>query len=496
MKSDLENPFANYGGIVHGHRFIGRQEDLRVIENRTIRPSEPGNLAIVGDSRIGKSSLVHQAVLEQRERLLRDRQIPVWINLGRFESGTQFFRTMVSDCYDELEDLGWLNEAIVSARDRVLREELPWSAEYSRIQRFFQRIRQAKYRILFVLDEFDHARHLFQGDISGFQSLRELSYRPEWRVTFITVSRRTLRDIELQTQAISTFDLIFHKHFLRMFNEEEMEEFYQRLASIGLPVNAEVHSKLRYYCGGHPFLLDVLAYEAVEGFRENRCLDLENAAHKVEHAFLGLYDHMAAILDEDKSLSQLLQILFGPIVNVKQSDVDQLLRYGFVRESCSGKYVSFSEHFQAYLRLREREVDLWPIWKETEIALRNVINAKMIDQYGESWISKLEKSRPNLKPIFSKCRDAQKKEDKSFGSRASNSLLDFTYPQDLFDIISVEWRVFGSVFKKDKRYWTDRGQLLSKIRNPLAHNRDQSLYDHDRQIAEGYCKEILSILQA
>ena len=211
--------------IVHGHRFIGRKEDLRVIENRTIRPSEPGNLAIVGDSRIGKSSLVHQAVLEQKKRLLKDRQIPVWINLGRFESGPEFFRTMVSDCYDELEDLGWLNEAIVTAKDRVFREELPWSAEYSRIQRFFQRIRQAKYRILFVLDEFDHARHLFQGDISGFQSLRELSYRPEWRVTFITVSRRTLRDIELQTQAISTFDLIFHKHFLGMFDEEEMEEY-------------------------------------------------------------------------------------------------------------------------------------------------------------------------------------------------------------------------------------------------------------------------------
>ena len=265
-----------------------------------------------------------------------------------------------------------------------------------------------------------------------------------------------------------------------------------------MPVNVEVHGKLRNYCGGHPFLLDVLGYEVVEGFREDKRFDLENAAHRVEHAFLDLYDHMTAILDEDKSLSQLLQVLFGPVIDVKQSDVDQLLRYGFVRESCSGKYVSFSEHFQAYLRLLEREVDLWPIWKETEIALRNAINAKMIDRYGENWISELEKSRPNLKSIFAKCREAQKKEEKSFGSRASRNLLDFTYPQDLFDIVvsKAEWdNLFKSVFKHDKSYWTHCGQLLSKVRNPLAHNRDQSLYEHDRQLAEGYCKEILAILK-
>jgi len=90
---------------------------------------------------------------------------------------------------------------------------------------------------LFILDEFDHARHLFKGDISGFQGLRELSYRPEWRVTFITTSRRSLRDIELQTRAISTFDLIFHKHYLGMFNESDTQEYFARLSSVGIEIN-------------------------------------------------------------------------------------------------------------------------------------------------------------------------------------------------------------------------------------------------------------------
>ncbi|HXG19790.1 MAG TPA: Swt1 family HEPN domain-containing protein [Methylomirabilota bacterium] len=143
----------------------------------------------------------------------------------------------------------------------------------------------------------------------------------------------------------------------------------------------------------------------------------------------------------------------------------------------------------------ERQVDLWPVWRETEIALRNLITAAMLEQYGDQWIDKLEKARPNLKPIFERCREAQQKEEGSFGSRASRNLIDFTYPQDLFAIIFAEWHTFKPKLKKDKNYWDQRAQLLTKIRNPLAHNRDEVLYEHERQIAEGYCKEILGLLK-
>ena len=494
MKNDLENPFADYGRIVSGERFIGRQADLQAIENRTIRPSAPGNLAIVGDSSVGKSSLVWQAVMEPKDRLLKNKQVPLWINLATYDTRSHFFLSLVTECFDELEELGWLTEPIVNTKDRALQDKLSWPTEYRRIQRFFEKIKQAGYRILFILDEFDYARHLFHDDINSFQSLRELSYNPKWRVTFITLSRRTVYDIEVQTRGMSTFAGVFHTHYLKMFPDQEMKEFYGKLTSIGIQVTDEIRARFFRYCGGHPYLLDVLGYEAVEQFRECNDFDLDKAAHRVEHEFLGHYDHMAARLGENGNFNRLLQILFGPVVDVKPSDVDELLRYGFLRELPDGNYVTFSEHFQAYLKLREREVDLWPIWRETEITLRNVIRANLIDQDGESWISELEKRRPNLKPIFQRCREAQQKEEKAFGSRASHNLLDFTYPQDLFDILFAEWNVFGSIFKKDKNYWSQRSQLLAKVRNPLAHNRDQSLYEHDLQIAEGYCKEILAVL--
>lgn len=49
---------------------------------------------------------------------------------------------------------------------------------------------------------------------------------------------------------------------------------------------------------------------------------------------------------------------------------------------------------------------------------------------------------------------------------------------------------FKSIFGKDTNYWKRELDYLSKVRNPMAHNREV-LEDFEKQIADGYCKEIL-----
>ena len=492
---DFVNPFSDYGNIVYGKRFINRRDGIRAVENRIIRPKEPGNLAIIGDYRVGKSSLVYHSIMERKSDLLKERRIPIWINLATFDRASIFFRSLVTSSYDELDSLGWLSDEIKNAAERALQDEVSWSEGYGRIQRYFEKIRRANLRILFILDEFDHARYLFKGDVSGFQGLRELSYRPEWRVTFITTSRRSLQNIELQTKAISTLDHTFHKHYLGMFDEDALEEYFERLSSVGIDVTPQIKERLIFYCGGHPYLLEMLGYEVVELFRETCTVDVERAFKGIEQSIIDHYEHILSLLREDEGLNKILQILFGPVVDAKPTNAEELERYGLIKSDAKGNYVAFSEHFRTYLKMIERQVDLWPLWRETEIALRQVVTEKMVEHYGEWWVEKLSRARPNLKTIFERCQEAQQKEEKSFGSRASRNLTDFTYPRDLFDIIFAEWAIFKDVFGKDKNYWDQRAQLLSKIRTPLAHNRDQSLYDHERQVAEGYCKEILATLE-
>lgn len=495
LTHNFVNPFSDYGTIVYGERFINRREGIRFIENRVIRPTEPGNLAVIGDYRIGKSSLVYHSVMARKDELLRKRRIPIWINLATFDQASIFFRSLVISSQDEIESLGWATDTIKLAAGRAFQDTVSWSEGYGRIQRYFEKVRQSGIRILFILDEFDHARHLFKGDVSGFQGLRELSYRPEWRVSLITTSRRSLQSIELQTKAISTLEGIFQNCYLGMFDDNAFEEYLARLSSVGIDTTAGIREGLVFYCGGHPYLLEMLGYEIVELFRDTNESDVNKAAKRVERSFIHHYEHMLGVLREDGSLSKILQILFGPVIDAQPTDAEELQRYGLIKTTEQGNYVAFSEHFQAYLKMIGRNVDLWPLWRETEIALRRLVTGRMVNQYGEQWVDKLCKAKPNLKPIFERCAEAQQKEEKSFGSRASRNLLDFTYPRDLFDIIFTEWAMFKDVFGKDKTYWDQRSQLLSKIRNPLAHNREQSLYDYERQTAEGYCREILATLE-
>ncbi len=496
MNLDFKNPFADYGTVVSGRRFIGRKSSLLVVENRVFRPQEPGNLAIIGEPRIGKSSLVHKAVMERKEEFIAKRLIPIWINLATFDHSQSFFRSLVINCRDELEDLDLLSEPIDRSSERALHSELTWSEGYGRIQRFFQKIRQSGTRILFILDEFDHARYLFKNNISGFQGLRELSYRPEWRVAFITTSRRTIREIEEHTQAISTFDGIFQKYYLSMFDDNDFQIYFSRFDSLDSAISSNDKKQIDFYCGGYPYLLEMIGYEIAEIFRETEQVNIDESFKRTESSILDQYDRMLDLMQEDDSLNKLLQILIGPIIDVKQTNIDDFLRYGLIKLTDDGQYKAFSSHFYGYLKLIERQIELWPIWRKTELALRHLITTKMIEKYGDQWINKLEKSKPNLKGIFDRCRRFQIQETKSFGSRASQNLIDFTYPKDLFAIMYVEWKeIFGPTLGKDKAYWDQRAQLLSKIRNPLAHIRDSVLAEHERQLAEGYCKEILATLK-
>ena len=145
-------------------------------------------------------------------------------------------------------------------------------------------------------------------------------------------------------------------------------------------------------------------------------------------------------------------------------------------------------------RTAEFAADLWPVWRDTEKALRRVITTTLLANYGERWVERLEKAHPQLKVIFERCRGQRQKDEHLFGNRASQNLLDFTYPQDLLAIIVREWSNFEDIFGKNKQYWEQRASFLATIRNSLAHNRDESLREYERQIAEGYCNEILNAL--
>lgn len=508
MDNKKINSFADYGKIVTGENFIGRKRDIQVIENRIIRPKRAGNLAIIGMPRIGKSSLVWNALMANKEILLKKNLIPIWINVGTSEDTTSFFLDLITNCGNELHKIIYKKKELKKSFIKILKLSNSKSEQYQNILKFFKLLKSENISIIFILDEFDTARNVFRDSITGFQKLRELSYNPNYQITFITTSRRSIFDIEMKIKYGSTFNETFMDHYLGVFNSNEKELYYKKYELFDLELSKEDKNQIDNYSNGHPYLLCMLGYEIIKNFNYLNKINVSLAIQNIEQSTLNHYEHLIRILDEDEKLNKLLQILFGPVLDVKKMDINNLLKCNIIKElsvksetsfnnfNKGAIYSGYSEHFNRFLYIIQREVDLWPIFSQTEKELRKLISSLLSEFYDNNWVKKFEKEHNQLEGMFNIARVNQEKEKILFGERASTNLLDFTYFDDLFAIISTKWKdIFENVFKKDKNYWATRFKYLAMIRSPIAHNRADSLGDFERQITEGYCKEILNIIR-
>ena len=86
-----KNPFSGYGNIIYGDRFIGRNSDIEIINQRVFKTIEPANIAIIGCPRIGKSSLVKHTIEINKKLMSEKNIISIWLNIGTFASSNEFF---------------------------------------------------------------------------------------------------------------------------------------------------------------------------------------------------------------------------------------------------------------------------------------------------------------------------------------------------------------------------------------------------------------------
>ena len=100
----MENPFADYGKIIKGERFVGRKKEIADIQNRVFGSSF-GNLAIQGLPRIGKSSLAWNAIIEKKDELEKRNIIPIRINTGSFQSSGDFILKLIKELHRAVKRL-------------------------------------------------------------------------------------------------------------------------------------------------------------------------------------------------------------------------------------------------------------------------------------------------------------------------------------------------------------------------------------------------------
>lgn len=491
----MVNPVSDYGKIVTGERFIGRTKEIKIIQNR-VQGKNFGNLSITGLPRIGKSSLAHNAVFIHKEEWIQKKKVIIWLNIGKLRSANLFYQKLVLDTLNEFE----MNEPELFARLSRIMTNI-FNSENSEVefitylQRFFRLVHSSNYQLIFVLDEFDNAERMFKTE--DFQLLRELSSDPSTQICLLTISRRTLQEIERKNSTLSNFYQIFTELQLGFYSTHDETSYWEFIEKNQLILEKESISRIKSFTSTHPFLLDVVMNEVFINLTDKPISVTNTLTTILDDLKVRMYNEYSSIIslmEEEKLSSKLVQAIIGPLYDLRQIDVDRLLKYQLIREQ-EGYFFGFCEYFNDFIKLIQPNIEIWPLWSETESELRNLVKFYLGKQYGNNWEHKFLSQHKMKQKFIENYRIMRQRNILQFGARASEHLVDYTYPFDCYAcFFSSDWQFFVKIFKKTTHEWSIVFSHLAKVRNPLAHNNPNFLSDSDRNVASGYCKEILHLI--
>lgn len=511
------NPFCGLGKIVSGPRFVGRNDILATIKQRVLGV-EFSNISIVGLPKIGKSSLVWECLMQNRRELIPQKTIIVYYQMGSTRTSFDFFKKLLAKTDDEFCDMyedekysKYAQTIVDSAKNTDSFDELTDNLEH-----YYKKLRKWGYKVIVILDEFDHAQDIFE--LADFQELREISYEPESKICIVTCSRKTLSEIESNAKdgKLSNFARIFSDCPLKVFNEADVVQYWERVSS-SFKADNEHKTLVEYLVGNHPWLMDVVNDYYFTHINDNlTSVDMLNG---IKLSLMQGLDEMMSTLEKENLLNAAIQLVIGPYDDVTQLQVEKLLSYGFIRSVAldekdklfSGNrigpefgdrgYVCFSSFSTLDLYRRYyADVPYDKLWSETENSLRFLIKMYITERYvnWESDMSQyLSRNLPHRGFDMNRWEDnVQRLKNNmndmiaTFPTMRGNHIVDFTLTSQIFDIfIKCDWSWFGNVFLGERADWFRKFEHITKVRNPVAHNNPGDIRA-EKDLAKTYCIEI------
>ncbi len=375
----MENPFTRGGIVAKESEFIGRQDQISLIRRRLVDSSKDSNMAIVASPGVGGSSLAYMALKSIKQELMTKKILLVDVKIAQPKD---FFRQLARSIFFVIGVAKLKTDEI-----KVAYEESQ-SSDYEdglndAIIFFLEVVKQEGIKIIAIFDEFDNVRKVFKDRVDLFQALRDLGYYPTYRISWLVISNRPIKDIEVQSGAISTYDGIFSdKIHLRPYNDAEMLRYWELYDNAGIQLSGAQKDTILHYCGGYPKLLNQLGYEIFDHYDTHSKVNVEEAFAKVSNLFTDLYNQILEICSvEEKSI--LSEIASGNTVDVDVS-VESLKLKGII----NNKGV-FSKHFADYVTSKDRAKTQYHLAIE-ELNVKNYygIQNTTIDEIptGTQWI--------------------------------------------------------------------------------------------------------------
>ena len=204
--SETPNPFMNRGVITDPNDFFGREEQVNEIFTRL---QGMQSSSIVGERRIGKSSLLYYLTQTGPQRL-GDAYRFFYLDLqdAHFHTAVGFLQTVLSKVGGAIESIkadNTLNQNLIAFSDEI------------------DALEQAGQRIVLCLDEFENTfKHREQFTEDFFDHLRsQLNIR---KLAFVTATQQPLQTLSIEGKLTSPFYTLFTVVELKELTETQAQQ--------------------------------------------------------------------------------------------------------------------------------------------------------------------------------------------------------------------------------------------------------------------------------
>ncbi len=492
-----------FGKEVEGASFIGR----KAVTEELIRLLQTRNVAIIGMNRVGKTSLmrrVTQFAYGSREDIILLEE-SVYIS----NNSNAFWHRLMMKLQIGIQKRNIRDELIDQAFQRIFScsmEESYWftSVLDLNLREILSRLKTLGYHTVLVLDEFDHARELFQLQSGSLGLVRDIASKVELGTTVITLSRRKLDAIEQCVKgSYSTLDGVFDKMNLTGFNADDIKEYMEALGDYDIFPDAAMERRLQELAGNQPYLLSLYASGLAERSMRGVFVTTETLEEIHEQEMdniIPYYRTLTERIREDGFAEQLRGILCGPTIGITKADIEDFEKAGYISCDESGYYILSQEYTRFFLKnTRDLYPPQWDGIMTAERTLKAIVGREYPELVtycyqntrGGGWSEAIQRRYPELW-IREDVVDQHMRDNWEDYQQNSSVLdtLDLSFV--VRNVILRNWETrFSRHFRNQKRdEWQPRLELLIRARTPMAHALQNYLRQEEVDQLLIFCRQI------
>jgi hypothetical protein len=292
----MSNPFF-CGDPVLSNQFIDRRRELRRIAGRIVNQGQ--STAVVGEPRSGKTSLLlYLSAPETRDGLYGSAGKQLFFSfldshaLGDDCDQAQFWKSALQPFYEEVICPAADPGSPLPQAYRTCREN---SFGTFTLEKLLAQVNATGWRLVLLLDEFDVL--LYHPQLSCaefFGGLRTLAMRSRGALALVTASRRSLTDLNRDTQQYSRTGSPYFNFLdeitLGSLPDKYVTELLCRAGDRFTPADRRFIVRV---AGGHPYLLQAAASELWEAHAEGQ----DDPHERWQQVGQSLYGKATMILD-------------------------------------------------------------------------------------------------------------------------------------------------------------------------------------------------------